>query len=207
MYVFQIDNSSEGDWELYEMLRDAWNGVDYAGLPEFDAVLPDIADWVRGIGGDDTVWDGCEYRVCRLLWFDSALDMSNTETAVAWLSAYGYVSREFCGVGYSIPLTDGHGALTEMAVIQYAINLILGKVGDGRYVPILDDGDYERRETEWLRDFFDGEVTDGMLHGVDRDAVFWAWRDMTDATSGDCDFNAAMLPEYLKSAEGTAHHA
>ena len=46
-----------------------------------------------------------------------------------------------------------------------------------------------------------------MLHGVDRDAVFWAWRDMTDATSGDCDFNAAMLPEYLKSAEGTAHHA
>ena len=110
-------------------------------------------------------------------------------------------------MGYSIPLTDGHGALTEMAVIQYAINLILGKVGDGRYVPILDDGDYERRETEWLRDFFDGEVTDGMLHGVDRDAVFWAWRDMTDATSGDCDFNAAMLPEYLKSAEGTAHHA
>lgn len=66
---------------------------------------------------------------------------------------------------------------------------------------------YERRETEWLRDFFDGEVTDGMLHGVDRDAVFWAWRDMTDATSGDCDFDAAMLPEYLKSAEGTAHHA
>lgn len=37
--------------------------------------------------------------------------------------------------------------------------------------------------------------------------VFWAWRDMSDATSGDCDFDAAMLPEYLKSAEGTAHHA
>ena len=32
MYVFQIDKSREGDWELYEMLRDAWNGVDYAGL-------------------------------------------------------------------------------------------------------------------------------------------------------------------------------
>lgn len=207
MYVFQIDKSSEGDWELYEMLRDAWNGVDYAGLPEFDAVLPDIADWVRSIDSDDTVRDNTEYRVCRLLWFDSALDMSNTETAVAWLSAYGYVSREFCDVGYSVPLTDGHGALTEMAVIQYAINLILGKVGDGRYVPVLDDGDYERRETEWLRDFFDGEVTDGMLHGVDRDAVFWAWRDMSDATSGDCDFDAAMLPEYLKSAEETAHHA
>lgn len=46
-----------------------------------------------------------------------------------------------------------------------------------------------------------------LLHGVDRDAVFWAWRDMSDATSGDCDFNAAMLPEYLKSAEGAAHHA
>lgn len=51
------------------------------------------------------------------------------------------------------------------------------------------------------------EVTDSMLHGVDRDAVFWAWRDMSDATSGDCDFDAAMLPEYLKSAEGACRHA
>lgn len=74
-------------------------------------------------------------------------------------------------------------------------------------LPLLQTLLFERRETEWLRDFFDGEVTDGMLHGVDRDAVFWAWRDMSDATSGDCDFDAAMLPEYLKSAEGTAHHA
>lgn len=37
--------------------------------------------------------------------------------------------------------------------------------------------------------------------------VFQIDNSSEDATSGDCDLNAAMLPEYLKSAEGAAHHA
>ena len=201
MYVHWIRKDTVEDADSYEELRDAWDGIDYAGLPSFDDVLPDILEWVRGIRVADTVFNDYTYRASRLLYFDNALDESNIETAVRWLSDYGYVPRAFCGVGYAIELTDGYGELSEQAVVQYAINLIFG---DGRYYPVLDEDDYERRETAWLRDYFDGEMSDDMLDGADRAAVFEAWRDATDAVSGDMHVDTAKLPEYVKMAKAVA---
>lgn len=201
MYVHWIRKDTAEDADLYEELRDAWDGIDYAGLPSFDDVLPDILEWVRGIRVADTVFNDYTYRASRLLYFDNALDESNIETAVRWLSDYGYVPRAFCGVGYAIELTDGYGGLSDQAVVQYAINLIFG---DGRYYPVLDEDDYERRETAWLRDYFDGEMSDDMLDGADRAAVFEAWRDATDAVSGDMHVDTAKLPEYVKMAKAVA---
>lgn len=99
MYVHWIRKDTAEDADLYEELRDAWDGIDYAGLPSFDDVLPDILEWVRGIRKADTVFNDYTYRASRLLYFDNALDESNIETAVRWLSDYGYVPRAFCGVG------------------------------------------------------------------------------------------------------------
>lgn len=48
MYVYEIRKDTAEDADLYEELRDAWDGIDYAGLPSFDDVLPDILEWVRG---------------------------------------------------------------------------------------------------------------------------------------------------------------
>ena len=189
---------------MYEELRDAWDGIDYAGLPSFDSVLPDILEWVRGIRVADTVFDDYTCQVSRLLYFDSALDESNIETAVRWLSDYGHVSRAFCGVGYAIELTDGYGGLSDQAVVQYAIDMI---IKDGRYYPVLDESDYERREAAWLRDYFDGEVSDAMLDGADRDAVFEAWRDDADPVSGDMDFDVEKLPGYIETAKGGKRNA
>lgn len=159
MYVHWIRKDTAEDADLYEELRDAWDGIDYAGLPSFDDVLPDILEWVRGIRVADTVFNDYTYRASRLLYFDNALDESNIETVVRWLSDYGYVPRAFCGVGYAIELTDGYGGLSDQAVVQYAIDMI---IKDGRYYPVLDESDYERREDAWLRDYFDGEVSDAL---------------------------------------------
>ena len=167
-------------------------------------VLPDILEWVRGIRVADTVFNDYTYRASRLLYFDNALDESNIETAVRWLSDYGYVPRAFCGVGYAIELTDGYGGLSDQAVVQYAIDMI---IKDGRYYPVLDESDYERREDAWLRDYFDGEVTDAMLGGADRDAVFEAWRDDADPVSGDMYFDVEKLPGYIETAKGGKRNA
>lgn len=148
--------------------------------------------------------DRAAYDVFIEMYFDDALDESNIETAVKWLSEYDYVSRAFCGVGYAIELTDGYGELSEQAVVQYAINLIFG---DGRYYPVLDEDDYERRETAWLRDYFDGEMSDDMLGGADRDAVFEAWRDDADPVSGDMYFDMEKLPCYIETAKGGKRNA
>lgn len=118
MYVHEIRKDTAEDADLYEELRDAWDGVGYAGLPSFDSVLPDILEWVRGIRVADTVFNDYTYQVSRLLYFDDALDESNIETAVRWLSDYGHVSRAFCGVGYAIELTDGYGGLSDQAVVN-----------------------------------------------------------------------------------------
>lgn len=200
MYVSEVRKDSD----LYERLREVWDGVDYSGLPSFERVLPDILKWVDGIRAVDTVFNDHTYQVSRLSYFDDALDESNIETAVKWLSEYDYVSRAFCGVGYAIELTDGYGELSEQAVVQYAINLIFG---DGRYYPVLDEDDYERRETAWLRDYFDGEMSDDMLGGADRDAVFEAWRDDADPVSGDMYFDMEKLPCYIETAKGGKRNA
>ena len=180
MYVHEIRKDTAEDADLYEELRDAWDGVGYAGLPSFDDVLPDILEWVRGIRVADTVFNDYTYQVSRLLYFDNALDESNIETAVRWLSDYGYVPRAFCGVGYAIELTDGYGGLSDQAVVQYAIDMI---IKDGRYYPVLDESDYERREDAWLRDYFDGEV------------------------SGDMYFDVEKLPGYIETAKGGKRNA
>lgn len=57
MYVHWIRKDTAEDADLYEELRDAWDGIDYAGLPSFDDVLPDILEWVRGIRVADTVFN------------------------------------------------------------------------------------------------------------------------------------------------------
>lgn len=204
MYVHWIRKDTAEDADLYEELRDAWDGIDYAGLPSFDDVLPDILEWVRGIRVADTVFNDYTYRASRLLYFDNALDESNIETAVRWLSDYGYVQRAFCGVGYAIELTDGYGGLSDQAVVQYAIDMI---IKDGRYYPVLDESDWERREDAWLRDYFDGEVSDVMLGGTDRDAVFEAWRDDADPVSGDMYFDMEKLPGYIETAKGGKRNA
>lgn len=157
---------------------------------------------MRGIRVADTVFNDYTYRVSRLLYFDSALDESNIETAVRWLSDYGHVSRAFCGVGYAIELTDGHGGLSDQAVVQYAIDMIIKD-----YYPVLDESDWERRETWWLREYFDGEVSDAMLGGADRDAVFEAWRDDADPVSDDMDFDVEKLPGYIEIAKGGKRNA
>ena len=82
MYVHWIRKDTAEDADLYEELRYAWDGIDYAGLPSFDDVLPDILEWVRGIRKADTVFNDYTYRASRLLYFDNALDESNIETAV-----------------------------------------------------------------------------------------------------------------------------
>lgn len=199
MYVHEVRKDTAEGADLYEELRDVWDGVGYAGLPSFDDVLPDILEWVRGIRVADTVFNDYTYQVSRLLYFDSALDESNIETAVRWLSDYGHVPRVFCGVGYAIELTDGYGGLSDQAVVQYAIDMI---TKDGRYCPVLDESDWERREYAWLRDYFDGEVSDAMLGGADRDAVFEAWRDDADPVSGDMYFDVEKLPGYIETAKG-----
>ena len=78
---------------------------------------------------------------------------------------------------------------------------------DGRYCPVLDESDYERREAAWLRDYFDGEVSDVMLGGADRDAVFEAWRDDADPVSGDMYFDVEKLPGYIETAKGGKRNA
>lgn len=80
-------------------------------------------------------------------------------------------------------------------------------IKDGRYYPVLDESDYERREDAWLRDYFDGEVSDAMLNGADRDAVFEAWRDDADPVSGDMDFDVEKLPGYIETAKGGKRNA
>ena len=80
-------------------------------------------------------------------------------------------------------------------------------IKDGRYYPVLDESDYERRETSWLRDYFDGEVSDAMLGGADRDVVFEAWRDDADPVSGDMDFDVEKLPGYIETAKGGKRNA
>lgn len=200
MYVSEVRKDSD----LYERLREVWDGVDYSGLPSFERVLPDILKWVDGIRAVDTVFNDHTYQVSRLSYFDDALDESNIETAVKWLSEYDYVSRAFCGVGYAIELTDGYGGLSDQAVVQYAIDMI---IKDGRYYPVLDESDYERREDAWLRDYFDGEVSDVMLDGADRDAVFEAWRDDADPVSGDMYFDVEKLPGYIETAKGGKRNA
>lgn len=67
MYVHWIRKDTAEDADLYEELRDAWDGIDYAGLPSFDDVLPDILEWVRGIRVADTVFNDYTYRASRLL--------------------------------------------------------------------------------------------------------------------------------------------
>lgn len=44
MYAHEIRKDTAEDADLYEELRDAWDGVGYAGLPSFDDVLPDILE-------------------------------------------------------------------------------------------------------------------------------------------------------------------
>lgn len=49
-----------------------------------------------------------------------------------------------------------------------------------------------------------GYKDDDMLDGADRAAVFEAWRDATDAVSGDMHVDTAKLPEYVKMAKAVA---
>ena len=139
-----------------------------------------------------------------LLLLAAACLISTGAVGERWLSDYGYVPRAFCGVGYAIELTDGYGGLSDQAVVQYAIDMI---IKDGRYYPVLDESDYERREDAWLRDYFDGEVSDAMLGGADRDAVFEAWRDDADPVSGDMYFDMEKLPGYIETAKGGKRNA
>ena len=194
MYV----NEVRKDTDLYERLREVWDGVDYPGLPSFERVLPDIVKWAGSLRSNATQCGHNEVMFGNWLDYDSALDESNNETAVKWLSEYGYVCRAFCGQGYTVEITDGYGELSDQAVVEYAIRMILD---DGRYYPVLDEDDYERRETAWLRHYFDGEVSDAMLGGADRDAVFEAWRDDADPVSGDMYFDMEKLPDYIETAK------
>ena len=66
MYVHEIRKDTVEDADLYEELRDAWDGIDYAGLPSFDDVLPDILEWVRGIRVADTVSGDMYFDVEKL---------------------------------------------------------------------------------------------------------------------------------------------
>lgn len=122
MYVHEIRKDTAEDADLYEELRDAWDGVGYAGLPSFDDVLPDILEWVRGIRVADTVFNDYTYRGSRLL-------------------------------------------------------------------------------------YFDGEVSDAMLGGAVRDAVFEAWRDDADPVSGDMYLDMEKLPGYIETAKGGKRNA
>ena len=54
---------------------------------------------------------------------------------------------------------------------------------------------------------FDGEVSDVMLGGADRDAVFEAWRDDADPVLSDMYFDVEKLPCYIETAKGGKRNA